>query len=171
MEILICFAIFLAKVSEVSIMTVRNVLLARGERFWASVISIGEVVIWIYLVASIIDTIKESPLKLVFYSMGFACGNYLGSIIEEKLALGLITLNIISSPEDGEAIANLLREQQVGVTVIDGEGKLEAKKILMVLLKRRRKNEIVKILEEANFNCVISISDTKVVYGGYGLSK
>lgn len=171
MEILICFAIFFAKVLEVSIMTVRNVLLARGEKFWASFISIAEVVIWVYLVASIIDSVKNDPLKLLFYSMGFACGNYLGSMIEEKLALGLITLNIISGPEEGDAIASLLREQQVGVTVIDGEGRLESKKILMVHLKRRRKNEIVKLLEESNFNCVISVNDTKVVYGGYGLRK
>ncbi|WP_027632709.1 DUF5698 domain-containing protein [Clostridium hydrogeniformans] len=165
------FAIFFAKVLEVSLATVRMVLITRGEKFWGSLIGFAEVVIWLYLIGSIISNVIEDPIKVVFYSLGFSLGNYVGAIIEERLALGLITLNIIASREQGDAIAAMLREKQVGVTTIDGEGKIEHKKMLIVHLKRKRKNEIVSLIEESSYNCVVSINDTKVVYGGYGLRK
>ncbi|MEW8954895.1 DUF2179 domain-containing protein [Clostridium sp.] len=165
------FAIFFAKILEVSLATVRTVLITRGEKFWGSVIGFVEVVIWLYLIGAIISNVTEDPIKVIFYSLGFSLGNYVGSMIEEKLALGLITLNIIASKEQGDAIASMLREKQVGVTTMDGEGKIEHKKMLIVHLKRKRKNEILSLLEESSYNCVVSINDTKVVYGGYGLRK
>nr|WP_242840669.1 DUF5698 domain-containing protein [Clostridium hydrogeniformans] len=171
MVLLSYFAIFFAKVLEVSLATVRMVLITRGEKFWGSLIGFAEVVIWLYLIGSIISNVIEDPIKVVFYSLGFSLGNYVGAIIEERLALGLITLNIIASREQGDAIAAMLREKQVGVTTIDGEGKIEHKKMLIVHLKRKRKNEIVSLIEESSYNCVVSINDTKVVYGGYGLRK
>ena len=64
-----------------------------------------------------------------------------------------------------------MRNEKLGVTTLDGEGIVESKKILMVHLKRKKKNEVVKMIENSGYNCVISINDTKVVYGGYGIKK
>ena len=169
--ILIYLAIFFAKILDMTLLTVVTVLIIRGEKFWSSIIQVIQAVIWVYVVVSVINSITEDPIKVIAYAGGFACGNYLGCILEEKLALGIITLDIISGSEEGTAIANILRDEQIGVTTIDGEGRLENKKILMVHLKRKRKNEIVRLLEDGNYNCVISVNDTKVVYGGYGLRK
>lgn len=163
--------IFLAKTLEVTLATIRTVLITRGEKLLGALIGFVEVVIWVYLVGNLITTVSEDPIKVLFYSAGFAFGNYVGTFLEEKLALGLITVNVITSQEDGDKLAHLLREEKLGVTTIDGEGRVESKKILMVHLKRKKKNEVVKMIENSGYNCVISVNDTKVVYGGYGIKK
>lgn len=171
MGLITYFAIFFAKVLEVSLMTIRTVLITRGEKLWGALIGFAEVIIWLYLVSAIITTVSDDPVKVIFYSLGFSVGNYIGTMIEEKLALGLVTINIIASESEGYDIAEMLREKQVGVTLIDGEGKIEHKKMLIIHLKRKRKNEILKLIEESDYKCVVSINDTRVVYGGYGLRK
>lgn len=171
MGLITYFAIFFAKVLEVSLMTIRTVLITRGEKLWGALIGFAEVIIWLYLVSAIITTVSDDPVKVIFYSLGFSVGNYIGTMIEEKLALGLVTINIIASESQGYAIAEMLREKQVGVTSIDGEGKIEHKKMLIIHLKRKRKNEILRLIEESDYKCVVSINDTRVVYGGYGLRK
>ena len=108
---------------------------------------------------------------MVVYALGFACGNYLGSFLEDKLALGILTINIIASKENGEKIAAVLREKNIGVTGIAAEGMIEIRKVLIIHVKRKRKNEIIKLIEGTDLKCVISINDTRTVYGGYGMRK
>ncbi len=164
-------AIFLAKILEVSLMTVRTVLITRGEKVYGSVIGFIEVVIWLYVVGAVLVGIKDDPIRMIVYAFGFACGNYLGSFLEEKLALGVLTINIIASKENGEKIAAILREKNIGVTGIAAEGITEIRKMLIIHAKRKRKNEIIKLIEGSDIKCVISINDTRTVYGGYGIRK
>lgn len=163
--------IFVAKILEVSLMTLRTVLITRGEKVYGSIIGFFEVSIWLYLVSKVLVGINEDPIRMVVYALGFACGNYLGSILEEKLALGLLTISVIVSETDGDTLAEKLRECNVGVTKIKAEGINENRTILMVHAKRRRKNEIIKLIEETHVNAVISVTDTKTIYGGYGIRK
>ena len=144
--------IFLAKTLEVTLATIRTVLITRGEKLLGALIGFVEVIIWVYLVGNLITTVSEDPIKVLFYSAGFAFGNYVGTFLEEKLALGLITVNVITSKEDGDKLAHLLREEKLGVTTIDGEGRVESKKILMVHLKRKKKNEVVEMIENSGYN-------------------
>lgn len=171
MMVLNYLMIFVAKIVEVSLMTLRTVLITRGEKLYGAIIGVFEVSIWLVLVSTVLVGIKDDPIRMVVYALGFGVGNYLGSTIEEKLALGLVTINIIVSDADAPNMATVLREHNLGVTVIDAEGFKENKKILMAHVKRKRKNELVKLVENSGINSVISISDTKTVYGGYGLKK
>ena len=152
-------------------MTVRTVLITRGEKLFGSIIGFVEVVIWLYIVSVVLVGIKDDPIRMIVYALGFACGNYLGSFLEDKLALGILTINIIASKENGEKIATILREKNIGVTGISAEGISETKKMLIIHAKRKRKNEIIKLVESTDLNCVISINDTRTVYGGYGIRK
>jgi uncharacterized protein YebE (UPF0316 family) len=164
-------AIFLAKILEVSLMTVRTVLITRGERLYGSIIGFAEVIIWLYVVSVVLVGIKDDPIRMVVYAFGFAFGNYLGSLLEEKLALGILTINVIATKENGEKIAAIVRKQNIGVTGIAAEGINEIKKMLIIHVKRKRRSEVIKLIEGSNINCVISISDTRTVYGGYGMRK
>ncbi len=163
--------IFMAKILEVSFATVRMVLLTRGEKLYASIIGFVEVTIWLLVVGNVLNGIQEDPIKIVVYALGFSCGNYLGSLVEEKLALGVITLNVIVSEEDGEVLLKYLRDADVGVTSVQGEGLNSKKTLLMIHVKRKRKKEILKLIEDSDVKCVVSITDTKTVYGGYGIRK
>ncbi|MBU3129562.1 DUF5698 domain-containing protein [Clostridium tagluense] len=163
--------IFLAKIIEVSLATVRTVLITRGEKFYGSIIGFFEVIIWLYLITTVLIGINEEPFKMVAYALGFACGNYIGCILEEKLALGLVTINAIVSEKDGPTLAKILRSENIGVTIMDAEGLKESKKILVLHVKRKRKSKILQLITNSNINAVISLVDTKTIYGGYGIRK
>lgn len=163
--------IFFAKIIEVSLTTVRTVLLTRGEKLYASVIGFFEVIIWLVVVGNVLQNIQQDPIKIFVYALGFACGNYVGSIIEEKLAIGLVTFNIITTKENEDKILKALKSANLGVTVVSGKGYDNEKSVLIVHAKRKRKGEIVKLIEDLDIKAVISIADTRTVYGGYGLRK
>ncbi len=163
--------IFFAKILEVSLMTIRTVLITRGEKIYGSVIGFFEVSIWLYVIGKVLVGIDKDPVKMVVYALGFTCGNYLGCILEEKLALGILTINAIASEKDGETLAEILRNEHVGVTMVEAEGLKEDKKMLIIHAKRKRRNEIMKLIQNSDTNAVVSIMDTKTVYGGYGIRK
>ncbi|SHE77683.1 DUF2179 domain-containing protein [Clostridium fallax] len=168
---LMYIVIFISKIIEVSLTTIRTVMITRGEKLIASVIGFFEVVIWLLIVGDVLEGIQDDPWKMLAYALGFACGNYIGSIIEEKLAIGLLTINVIVSEKDGKAMMNLLRNAGLGVTILDASGLKENKKVLIIHAKRKRKDEIISLIENSNIKAVISVTDTKTVYGGYGLKK
>ena len=163
--------IFFAKIIEVSLTTIRIVLITRGEKLYGSIIGFFEVLIWLYVIGTVLIGINKEPFKMVTYALGFACGNYIGCILEDKLALGLMTINAIVSEKDGETLAKILRKENVGVTLIDAEGLKEEKKMLILHVKRKRKSEILRLIENSEINAVISLVDTKTIYGGYGIRK
>lgn len=166
---LILILIFLGKIIEVSLMTVRTVLLTRGEKLLASIIGFVEVVLYLYLISYVLIGISENPYKIIIYSLGFAAGNFIGSVFEEKLAMGIVTINAITSIQDGEYMAGLLREKNIGVTMLDANGRNEVRKMLIIHIKRKKKEEVLKLFQDKQINCVISVNDTKLVHGGYGL--
>lgn len=163
--------IFFAKIIEVALMTVRTVLITRGEKVYGSVIGFFEVVIWLYVVSQVLVGIQDDPLRMIAYALGFSCGNYVGCTLEEKLALGVLTINAITSEENGQKLAEILREHHIGVTMMDAEGLNDVKKMLIIHAKRKNKKHILKVIETSGVNAVVSINDTKTVYGGYGLRK
>ncbi len=163
--------IFFAKIVEVSLMTVRTVLITRGEKFYGSLIGFFEVMIWLYIISTVLVGIQEDPIRMVVYALGFASGNYIGCMLEDRLALGILTINVISSKDDGLKLADLLRDEHVGVTLMDAEGIHDVKKMLIIHARRKRKGDIIRMIEESGLEAVISISDTKTVYGGYGIRK
>lgn len=163
--------IFFAKIIEVSLMTVRTVLITRGEKLYGSIIGFVEVTIWLYVISRVLIGIDKDPVKMVVYALGFSCGNYIGCILEEKLAIGILTINAIASEKEGEKLAQLLRKENVGVTIVDAEGLKEDKKMLIIHVKRKRKKEILELIQSSDIHAVVSIMDTKTVYGGYGIRK
>lgn len=171
MEYLIFILIMFAKVIEVSMATVRTVLITKGERTIGSIIGFFEVILWIYIASNVLNNIGDNPLKAIFYSLGFAIGNYVGSIIEEKLAIGLVEVQIIVHEEEGKVLTDFVRENGYAVTVVKGEGKSNPREILYVFAPRKKVNELVELVKNQEEDAVITVSETKPVYGGYGLLK
>ena len=124
--------IMVAKIIEVSLATVRIVLITKGERKIGAFIAFFEVSLWVVLVSTVLDNIMENPLKIVAYALGFSLGNYLGSLIEEKIGIGLAEMQVILSDEQGVVVSSSLRESGFAVTVMHGEGKKAPRSILQI---------------------------------------
>ena len=165
---LLYLMIFLLKTLEVSVAVTRLILITKGEKIYGSIISFFEVMLWVFLVATVLDGITEDPIKIVVYAAGFAVGQFVGSLIEIKIGIGTTKIELITLAEDGEKLAKYLREEEnVAVTVMDGMGMNHPRKILITYLPRFKIKKAVQIIKEKCENVVITIEDVKPIYGGY----
>ncbi len=160
-------AIFIAKIIEVVIATLRIMYVSKGEKVKALITSLAEVAIWIVVVNSVLSGIQEDPMRAVAYCLAFALGNYLGISLEEKMAAGLTSIQVIVQEGTGEELKENLRDNGFGVTSVKGEGKNTRTEILMVHLVRKRSKEALKIIKSTNENAVIIVNELKNFSGGY----
>jgi uncharacterized protein YebE (UPF0316 family) len=163
--------IIFAKMIEVSLMTIRTVLITKGERKIGAIIGFFEVSLWIIIAGNVITNISEDPLKAVAYALGFSLGNYFGSKVEEKLGIGLAELKAIVIEEHGDELVEYLRETGYAVTVTKAEGKTYPRQILSLFVPRKKINEVVELITNKQSNAVITKQDIKPIYGGYGIRK
>lgn len=160
--------ILFAKIVEVSISTIRLVYINKGERVKGAVLGFIEIMIWLLIVSSVLNNITEDPFKILAYAAGFSLGNYIGVTIESKIAVGLASIQVVVSEESGEILAEILRDESYGVTIIEGRGRGDSKKILLfVQLKRKKIPEAVRIIKQNAPDAYITVNDIKSMVGGY----
>ena len=160
--------IFFAKIIEVSISTIRLVFISKGERVKGAILGFVEIMIWLIVVSSVLNNITEDPIKMLIYAAAFSLGNYLGVTIESKIAIGLSSIQVVVSEKDGEILADILREQGYGVTIIEGKGKNDSiKNLLFIQLKRKKIPVAVKLIKQNYPEAYITVNDIKSMVGGY----
>ncbi len=167
-SIWVYFVIFFGKILEVSISTLRLVLINRGERVKGAILAFFDVLTWLLITGSVLSDFGDNILKIIVFCLAFAVGNYLGSWLDSKLAFGISSINVImSDTPDVAVLLESLRAQSFAVTAIDGQGKDGARKLLIIHLKRKRIPQAVKIINDVTKDSVISINDVKAIRGGY----
>lgn len=168
MGIGIYFLIFFGKIIEVTVSTLRMVLINRGERVKGSIIAFFDILLWLIITGTVLQGYREDPLRMVVFAAAFAVGNYMGSWFEDKLAFGLSSIQVIvpESPES-KALASILRGDNFAVTVIRGTGRNGDRELLLLHLKRKRIAEAVGLINTNFPGAVIVVNDSKVISGGY----
>lgn len=159
------FLIFAARVIDVSFATIRILLVVRGQRLQAAALGFFEVIVYILALNSVVQHLNN-PLNLLAYALGFATGNYVGSYVEEKLAMGHVTLQVIPKGESDDLAAEL-RDRGYGVTVIDGCGKEGLRQLLIILVERRKLPEIMHFIDEFDYDSFVTVMETKSIHGGF----
>lgn len=157
--------IFFARVSDVSLSTVRILMLMRGKSLNAAIIGFFEVSIYILALSRVLGSLDD-PLRLVIYASGFATGNYVGSRIEERLALGFATAQVISL-EKSDELAEKARERGFGVTVLEGCGREGTHQILHILMKRKDLPCFIALVRSIDDQAFVTVMDTRKIFGGY----
>lgn len=114
-------AVFVARIFDVSIGTVRTIVTVQGRTLMAFLLAVFEVTIWITVVSAVIHQVAEMPILVIFYSLGYATGNVVGILVERKLAFGVIILKVFSI-RNGHEIADEFRKLGQPVTIFPGEG-------------------------------------------------
>lgn len=161
---LIPILIFLARIVDVSIGTVRIVYLIRGQKALAALLGFFESIIWLIAVVQILQNITN-PLYYITFAGGFAAGNYAGLFIEEKLAVGNSILRIITHRE-GSDLVEKLNDAGFGVTHVDAHGRSSEVKIIYSVVKRDDLKKVLKIVKEANPKAFYTIEDIQYVREG-----
>lgn len=159
--------IFIAKIIEVTIGTLRNILIVKGYRTLAVFLALIEITLWVFVASGVITGLQASPMKGIAYALGFTAGIYFGSIVEQKLAFGKLLIQTITSDEKGKEISQKLRELGFGVTSVEAHGKDDAKTILMVYTNRRGNETIVQAILAIDPAAMIVKNDVTKLLGGY----
>ncbi len=156
--------IFLARISDQTIGTMRLIFLSKGQKFLAPFLGFFEVIIWLLAVGQIMKHL-DNVLAYVAYGGGFAMGNYIGMVIEEKLSIGNVLIRIIPKKDTKELI-NYLRENDFGVTSVNAEGSKGKVDIVFTIIKRKDIAHVVSIINTFNPNAFYTIEDVKAINEG-----
>jgi len=159
--------IFTAKIVEVSIGTLRGILIVKGYRTPGVLLSLVEIILWVFVASRVITGLADSPMKGIAYALGFSAGVYFGSLLEQKLAVGKLLVQTITTEKTGLEIAAILREQGYGVTIVDAKGKMEKRSILMVYTNRRGSSLIIATILKIDPNAMIVQNDVSTLVGGF----
>lgn len=165
MVFLTLLAIFVAKIAHVSLGTIRIIYLTRGQSISAAIIGFFEVIIYLVALSMVLSNIDQWSNILV-YGLGFATGNIVGSMIEEKIAVGFVHVQIITVNNCG-TLEESLRDEGYGVTSMPCYGKEGPHRTLQVLLKRKELPSLLKKMKEFDPDAFISIFDTRKIMGGF----
>jgi uncharacterized protein YebE (UPF0316 family) len=166
-NIWVYIVIFSLKFIEVTVSTLRIVIVTKGERLKGAFIAFFEVMLWVFVASLVIDGITKDPIKIVIYGAAFASGNYLGSILEEKLALGTINLQAIVSESLSQSLVSYIRDEGYAVTTVNGEGLESKKTILYMHTPRKKVKELIQLLRNQVPSIVITIHEIRPIYGGF----
>lgn len=128
--------VFLARICDVSIGTVRTIITVQGRTVLAFVLAIFEITIWGFVAGTVINQIREQPILVIFYACGYATGNVVGILVERKLAFGINILKVLTR-KAGSEIADYLRGKGQPVTVFIGEGMKGPVSELYIACRRR----------------------------------
>jgi uncharacterized protein YebE (UPF0316 family) len=162
--IILPLLIFVARVADVSLGTLRIVFISQGRKNLAPLIGFLEILIWLLAIGQIFSDLTNI-LYYIAFAGGFALGNYVGLIIENKLSLGLLSLQLILS-ENPDNLIKTLKSQGYGLTSVTAEGAKGNVKMVIMVIKRKNKVKILDIIRELSPNAFISIQQIQSVSGG-----
>ncbi len=162
--VLLPILIFCARILDQSIGTMRLIFLSKGMKRIAPLLGFFEVIIWLLAVGQIMKHL-DNWLCYAAYGAGFAMGNYIGMLIEERLSLGTCILRVILPSESPELI-KALNTHNYGLTLVDAEGSKGKVKILFSIIRRKEINGFVEILHTYFPNAFYTIEDVKAAEEG-----
>ncbi len=157
--------IFTARIVDVSIGTIRIILISRGHRYMAPFLGFFEILIWLMAISTAMQNINNFGSYLL-YAAGFSIGNYVGMVIEAKLSPGYRSIKIITS-NLVEELPVKLRQEGFGVTVLDGKGMKGDVYILFSVVPKRDVNRVIGISHDLEPDAFITVEDIKSQYTGY----
>jgi uncharacterized protein YebE (UPF0316 family) len=161
--------IFLARICDVSIGTMRIIFVSKGKRNIAPVLGFFEVLIWITAISKIMQNL-DNYINYIAYAAGFATGNYVGMIIEEKLALGILMIRVFIQ-ENGSELVNTLNVNGYGATVVEAHGNREKTDLIYTIVHRNELASVLDVINRFNPKAFYTIEDIKSVNEGIFTQK
>lgn len=161
--------IFFLRIFDVSLATLRMLLAVRGVKYVAPFIGFFEVLFWVFAAGTAIQHL-ESPLFLIGYAGGFAAGNFVGLMIEERLAFGMATVRIVSR-HGGVELAEALRERGFGVTEFGGQGREGRVELVYAVLRRRELPVVYEEVATWDPEAFVTVEEPRAIHRGWMFDK
>ncbi|MFC1676725.1 DUF2179 domain-containing protein [Planctomycetota bacterium] len=156
--------IFLARVADVSIGTIRLIFISRGLKYLAPLVGFFEILIWLLAIGQIMKNLSN-PACYVAYAGGFAMGNFVGMWIAERLSLGVVLIRVVTK-KDAAELVEYLKSADYGVTSVDGHGATGQVKVVFTIVPRREVKRVVDLIKKFNPNAFYTIEEVGFVEKG-----
>jgi len=157
--------IFFMRVCDVTIGTVRLILLTRGQKYHAAFLGFFEVMIFVVAISQVIRS-ANNIWNILGYCAGFATGNIVGVTLEERIGLGFACLRIFTQ-DKGEEMAQVLRKADFGVTETLGQGLSGIVHILETIVHRKDAQKVYKIVSEVDPKAFVVMDECRSIFQGY----
>ena len=158
------FLIFLARICDVSIGTLRIIFVSKGKRNIAPILGFFEVLIWITAISKIMQNL-DNYINYVAYAAGFATGNYIGMIIEEKLAIGIQMIRVFIN-DKGMELVKILNSNGFGATTVEAYGAKEKVHLVYTIVQRNEMEKVLEVINAFNPRTFYTIEDVRAVNEG-----
>lgn len=158
--VLSALAIMAMRVVDVSIGTVRIVMIMRSRLAIAAVLGFFESLTWVTAAALVFANL-DSPVRVVAFAAGFAIGTLMGGLVERWLAMGSCMIRVMASV-DSPSVAHALRSEGFGVTVVNAEGRDGEVRVTFTVVPRRRARAAMAIVHQINPGAFVTVEDVKV---------
>lgn len=156
--------IMLARILDVSIGTIRIIMVSRGYRFLAPVLGFFEVIIWLLAISQVMKNL-HNVVSYFAYGLGFALGNYVGILIESKLAMGMQAVRIITT-SPLHALPMMLNEEGFGVTTMNARGTKGPVNIFFTIVPRKKVPRVLELTQMFAPKSFVTVEDVRNHYKG-----
>lgn len=157
--------IFMARIVDVSIGTLRLIFVSKGYRLYAPILGFFEALIWLIAIQQVMQHVTN-PVCYLAYGLGFAVGNYVGIRLEEHISLGMVLVRIIPRTDTTVLIA-ALREAGFGASLVDIEGMSGRLKMIFTVTKRKDLKDLLPLVKQDSPQSFVTIEDVKTAREGY----
>jgi uncharacterized protein YebE (UPF0316 family) len=158
------FLVFFARILDVSLGTLRINFIGKGKRLVPPLLGFVEVFIWIVVVSHLVSNLSNLVGYLA-YAAGFATGTYVGLLIENRLAIGTLTVRAIVSGETDHLVRSL-KEAGFGVTFFDAEGANGPVKVIYTVIKRKELADVARLLRSIHPHLFFTVEETRTASEG-----
>lgn len=159
------FIIFLMRVTDMSLDTLRVLFVIRGRKPLAWIMGFFQSALWVVAITSVLSNL-DNLWNVIGYAGGFATGNVVGMLIEERLAIGHGHLRIIS-PRRGKAIAEAIRDAGYAATELPGRGKDGTVSVISCSVKRRDIDNVQRGIYTIDPEAFVTVTDIRPLHRGY----
>jgi uncharacterized protein YebE (UPF0316 family) len=167
--VLMPILIFLARICDVSIGTMRIIFVSKGKRNIAPILGFFEVLIWITAISKIMQNL-DNYVNYIAYAAGFATGNFVGMIIEEKLAMGILMIRVFAH-ERGSELVSTLNVKGYGATVVQASGARKKVDLIYTIVRRNELENVLNLIKGFNPDAFYTIEDVKSANEGIFMPK
>jgi uncharacterized protein YebE (UPF0316 family) len=162
--IILPLIIFFARIMDQTIGTIRIIFVSKSMKYLAPLLGFFEVILWLIIMRQIFQNL-DNYIYYIAYAAGFGMGNYVGILIENKMAMGLVQMRVIPQ-KDSSKLIEFLREAGYRFTTINGYGAEGAVEIIFSVIKRKSVEDFVSIIERFNPKAFYTIEEVKFVSEG-----
>lgn len=156
--------IFFGRIIDVTLGTLRIIFVSKGEKYKAPLIGFFEVLIWIVVISEIFSRANDL-VAYISYAGGYATGNYVGILIEQRIAFGIILCRIYTR-KNGKELVSILNINNFGATMLEATGSVEKIQIIETVIERKEMKKVEKLVVDFDPDVFYVVEDVRIKQRG-----